>query len=71
MAKEKPVWKQPIYTQEQRLGECMLLLCDRDPSAASAIIQVLERNALSNGGQIMEHRLNLVHPQHQKGLPIL
>jgi len=63
--------QEPIYTKEQRLGECLCLLCQRDPSAASAIIALLEKNSLSNGGQIMENLVNLFHPKHQKGLPLL
>jgi hypothetical protein len=69
--RERAPWEQPIYTQEQRLGECIFLLCSRNPAEASAIAAMLDRNGLSNGWQIMEHRLKLMHDTFQRGLPIL
>jgi len=68
---EQDVFQQPIYTQEQRLGECILLLCGRSPSHASAISKMLDEAELSNGSQIIEHHLKAIRPTFQRGLPIV
>jgi len=46
-----------IITQEQRLGECILILCGRNPVAAGEIMKALELAGLSNGAKIIESRL--------------
>jgi hypothetical protein len=69
--RERAPFEQPIYTQEARLGECIFLLCSRNPTDASAIAAILDRNKLSNGWQIIEHNLSLRTEPFQRGLPIL
>lgn len=60
-----------IVSDEQRLGECLLLLCCRNPTAASIIMQELDRGELSNGAHIIKERLDALHKTYQHGLPIL